>query len=72
MFEQAINTCAHVSCLKQRRGDLVNQSVGGPSARLQICSYDLLAGCVGESRTTGESLSKASSLRLKLFVRNNP
>src|SRR5439155_8821072 len=71
MFEQAIHTCAHVSCLKQRRGDLVNQSVGGPSARLQICSYDPLAGCVGERRATGQSLTKGSCLQLELFVRNH-
>ncbi len=71
MFEQAINTCAHVIRLKQRRGDLVNQSVGGTNACVQICSYDPLAGCVGERRATGESLTKGSSLRLELFVRNH-
>ena len=73
MFDQAINTCAHVQ--------LCSNSAGAISLRpghrrhgchsLQICSYDFLAGCVSERCATGESLSKGSSRRLKFFVRND-
>src|SRR5215469_960250 len=71
MFEQSIDALTHVRGLKQRRRNLADQGVGGTDASLQICSYALLASCVGECCATGEALRKASSLRLKLFVRNN-
>ena len=39
MFNQTINTCAHVSSLKKRRSDFVDERVGGTDASLQIRSY---------------------------------
>ena len=71
MLEQAINTRAHVSSLKERRCDLADHGVGGTDASLQICSYDLLAGCVGQRWAIGEALCKSSRLSLKVVVGNN-
>jgi hypothetical protein len=58
MFELPVNASAHVRSLKQRRGYLVDQCVGGTDTIFQICSYNSLAGSLGQGRAAGQPLSK--------------
>jgi hypothetical protein len=58
IFEEPGYSGSHVFGLKQCRGDLIGYPVGGTDAAVEICSNDPLANGVGQSRATGESLSK--------------